>query len=76
MKNKVFIIIIAVIIALLHSTGFAQKKKVAQSGMTYLAISLGARESAMGNASVASVRGPQAIFYNPALWKSDHTDQV
>ena len=46
---------------------FAQQKKVGQSGMTYLAISLGARESAMGNASVASVRGAQAIFYNPAI---------
>lgn len=45
----------------------AQKKKVAQSGMTYLAISLGARESAMGNASVASVQGVQSIFYNPAI---------
>ena len=67
MKSKVFIIIIAIIIALLHSTGFAQKKKVAQSGMTYLAISLGARESAMGNASVASVEGIQGLFYNQAV---------
>jgi hypothetical protein len=35
--------------------------------MTYLGISLGARESAMGNASVASVHGIQGLFYNPAL---------
>jgi hypothetical protein len=66
MKNKHFILI-ALIIVSLSADGFAQLKKVAQSGMTYLAISLGARESAMGNASVASVKGVQSIFYNPAI---------
>ncbi|MDQ7052593.1 MAG: PorV/PorQ family protein [candidate division KSB1 bacterium] len=45
---------------------FAYKKKVAQAGMTYLSISLGARESALGDATVASVRGIQGLFYNQA----------
>jgi hypothetical protein len=66
MKNKI-LVLIALFLVCLQANGFAQMKKVAQTGMTYLAISLGARESAMGNASVASVRGIQAIFYNPAI---------
>ena len=44
----------------------AYKKKVAQAGMTYLSISLGARASGMGDATVASIRGIQGLFYNPA----------
>ncbi|RMD93159.1 MAG: hypothetical protein D6814_16005 [Calditrichaeota bacterium] len=55
-----------VVLALLCSDGFSYKKKVAQAGMTYLSISLGARESGMGDATVASVRGIQGLFYNPA----------
>ena len=65
--RKISQLVIFFLILCMTNTAFAQKKKVAQSGMTYLAISLGARESAMGNASVASVKGPQAIFYNPAI---------
>ena len=62
------ILLISVFVLLsLQSTVFAQMKKMGQSGMTYLAISLGARESAMGNASVASVEGIQGLFYNPAV---------
>jgi hypothetical protein len=68
MKNSILRISLIIIISLLFISGLnAQMKKVAQSGMTYLAISLGARESAMGNASVASVRGVQGLFYNPAV---------
>ena len=65
MKKKVFIFVIIILLAFLQADGFAQMKKTAQSGMTYLSISLGARESAMGNASVASVDGVESIFYNP-----------
>ncbi|MBN1465117.1 PorV/PorQ family protein [candidate division KSB1 bacterium] len=41
-----------------------QTKKVAQSGMTYLSISLSARESAMGNAGTAASQGVQNVYYN------------
>ena len=41
-------------------------RKEGQTGMTYLAVSLGPRESAMGDATVASVHGIQGIFYNQA----------
>ncbi len=64
MKLK-FTIVAIIFTLFLQSNIFAQQKKAGQSGMTYLAISLGARESAMGNASVASVSGTQGIFYNP-----------
>lgn len=65
MKLKFSIVAIILALFLFQSLNFAQQKKAGQSGMTYLAISLGARESAMGNASVASVRGTQGLFYNP-----------
>lgn len=66
MKIKYFSVIIIVLIFALFGSSSAQLKKVAQSGMSYLSISLAARESAMGNASVASVEGTQSLFYNPA----------
>ncbi len=66
MKIKYFSVIIIVLIFALVGSSSAQLKKVAQSGMSYLSISLAARESAMGNASVASVSGTQSLFYNPA----------
>ncbi|MCA9735802.1 MAG: PorV/PorQ family protein [Deferribacteres bacterium] len=68
MKHKLSMIC-ALILAILvvdFGSASAQKKKVAQSGMTYLNIGLSARQSGMGNASVASVRGEQGLFYNPA----------
>ena len=43
------------------------KNKVAQSGMTYLGISMGARESGMGDAATAAVRGIQGLWHNPAV---------
>ena len=68
MKQNIIIICALVLAVLLLNaeSATAQKKKVAQSGMTYLGISLSARQSAMGNASVASVTGAQGLFYNPA----------
>ena len=70
MKIKYFFLLAIALLFSVQSTNYAQMKKVAQSGMTYLAISLGARESAMGNASVASVSGTQGMFYNPATLTS------
>ena len=52
-------------IAIMSATGLADMKKVAQSGMTFLAVSLGARESAMADASVAAVEGVQGLMHNP-----------
>jgi len=66
MKLKFFFVTIIMLLFCVQSINYSQQKKVGQSGMTYLAISLGARESAMGNASTASVKGIQGLFYNPA----------
>ena len=65
MKLKFSLVAIILMLFLFNVVEYAQQKKAGQSGMTYLAISLGARESAMGNASVASVSGTQGLFYNP-----------
>ncbi len=65
MKFKISFITIILLIISFFNVNFGQQKKAGQSGMTYLSISLGARESAMGNASVASVSGTQGLFYNP-----------
>ncbi len=68
MKKMMHIFILILFVVLLNNSLFAGDfKKVGQSGMTYLSISLGARESAMGNASTASVKGIQGVFYNPAV---------
>jgi hypothetical protein len=69
MKNK--IIIILAITLFLSGFSFAQMKKVGQSGMTYLSISLSARESAMGSAGIAGIKGVQGVFYNPASIAAD-----
>lgn len=45
----------------------AIKKKVGQSGMTYLAISMSARENGMGDAATATVRGINGMWHNPAV---------
>jgi hypothetical protein len=46
---------------------YGEKKKVGQTGMTYLAISMCARESAMGDAATASVKGVNGFWHNPAV---------
>ncbi len=67
MKNTLLRISILIIIFLFQiPMANAQMKKVGQAGMTYLSIPISARESGMGNASVASVRGIEGIFHNPA----------
>ena len=65
MKKNKYILLCLALSVLFSESAFAQMKKVAQSGMTYLSISLGARESGIGNAATASVKGAQALFYNP-----------
>lgn len=68
MKLKIFNIILLVVFLLqLPTSLFAFKKKVAQSGMTYLSIGTSARLSAMGDASTAAVEGIDGALYNPAV---------
>ena len=67
MKQKtIFSLFIIALLFLMSIKSFALIKKTGQAGMTYLSISLGARESALGDASVALVKGVQGLFYNQA----------
>ena len=68
MKRKIVILFIflALLLSITHNA-WPKKKKVAQSGMTYLAISMGARESAMGDAGTAIVKGLNGMWHNPSV---------
>lgn len=68
MKVKSYYVLLFVIFLLLKlSTVRAEKKRLGQSGATYLAISMCARESAMGDAAAATVRGINGIWHNPSV---------
>ncbi len=67
MKNKTQIILTILLVFFLTHSSWAKKNKVAQSGMTYLAISMGARETAMGDAGTAITKGIQGMWHNPAV---------
>jgi hypothetical protein len=55
------------ILMLMIGSALAMKNKVAQSGMTYLAISMGSRETAMGDAGTAITKGINGLWHNPAV---------
>jgi len=64
MKTK--IVLFPLLLLLVGST-LAMKNKVAQSGMTYLAISMSSRETAMGDAGTAISKGVNGLWHNPAV---------
>ena len=66
MKKRVLFLVFLLLFAS-NMQGWAKKNKVAQSGMTYLGISMGARETAMGDAGTASVVGIQGMWHNPSV---------
>jgi hypothetical protein len=51
---------------LLTNPGFGQIDKIAQSGMKWLSIPVGARASALGSAFTASTPDAGSVFWNPA----------
>lgn len=68
MKIKSLIILFTGIIWMFtYHNAQALKNKVGQTGMTYLAISMCARESAMGDAATATVKGIAGMWHNPAV---------
>ena len=68
MKNiKLIFLTLSIFILSTCCIALAGKKKVAQSGMGYLAISMGARESAMGDAATAITKGIQGMWHNPSV---------
>ncbi len=64
MKNKLLTLIV---ILLTVASGFgAERQKLAQTGMVFLSLSLDARMSALGRATVALEGGSTSMLYNPA----------
>jgi hypothetical protein len=53
-------------VLMLYGPALAQTPKVAQSGMTWLNMPLGARAAGMGYANVAVVNDASSFFWNPA----------
>ncbi|MBN1348567.1 PorV/PorQ family protein [candidate division KSB1 bacterium] len=64
-KPVIYSLLVALFIAG-SQDALAIKKKVATSGMTYLGISMGARESAMGDAATAITKGINGLWHNPS----------
>jgi hypothetical protein len=62
------VLIAALIVVILPSLVMAQRtnQKLAQSGMKFLSVGLGAREAALGDAFTASDGYATSMFYNPA----------
>jgi hypothetical protein len=64
MRIKISIIFILILIPVIIA--HAQNNRVAQSGMTFLIIDVGARPSAMGGSFVCMDNDANALFWNPA----------
>jgi len=66
-KNKVLLLIMIMGVLIFASSGNAQQfSKIAQSGMKWLSIPIGARGAALGNAYTAGSADASAVFWNPA----------
>ncbi len=66
MKRNIFAFpVVLMLIVAFSTTAFAQKK-VAQTGMTFLKIGVGARAAAMGESYTAMAGDVNAVFWNPA----------
>ncbi len=59
-------LLIVILLMIGYQNSWAVKKKTGQSGMTYLAIGMCARENAMGDAGTAISNGINGLWHNPA----------
>lgn len=68
MKNRMLFMTLAVCVALgvIGDTTFAQNKRVGTAAAPELLIPVGARDLALGGASLANTSGIDAIYWNPA----------
>jgi len=64
MKKRILVIFIRMLIPCIFA--YAQNSRVAQSGMTFLNIDIGARPSAMGGSFVCMDNDANSLFWNPA----------
>jgi len=66
-KNKLLILIAIVAVMLFSLQGYAQGvDKIAQTGMKWLDIPIGARPASLGNAYMAGSPDASSVFWNPA----------
>lgn len=66
-KNKILILLAVLCAMLFSSTGYAQSlDKIAQTGMKWLSIPIGAKAAALGNAYTAGTPDASSVFWNPA----------
>jgi hypothetical protein len=65
-KNKILILFTLLIFCLTLSAQAADLKKIAQTGMKWLSIPIGARAAALGGAYTAMADDISSIFWNPA----------
>jgi hypothetical protein len=68
MKNRVIFtaLLFCVVAGLLFSTAEAQNKRIGTAAATELLIPVGARDLAMGGATIANSEGVESIHWNPA----------
>jgi Type IX secretion system protein PorV len=64
--NKKIILLAVLSVMIFSSGGFAQIDKIAQTGMKWLSIPVGARGAALGNAYTAGTPDASSVFWNPA----------
>ncbi len=66
-KNKLLILIAVIAVMLFSLQGYAQGvDKIAQTGMKWLDIPIGARPASLGNAYMAGSPDASSVFWNPA----------
>lgn len=76
MKHKFYILLafLLIFLALAAANVFAQENRTGTNAASELLIPVGARYIGMGGASIASVEGIEAIYWNPAgLNRSSHS---
>ena len=67
---------ISLFLPLVASTASAQQKKLAQTGMKFLAVSVDPRAAGLGDALTAVEHGSASLFYNPSgmAWQESNLD--
>lgn len=78
--NSIFLrtaVLCLALMLLFSVNGIAQEQRIGTNAASELLIPVGARHIALGGASVASVQGVDAIFWNPAgVARSNYTSDV
>jgi hypothetical protein len=64
--NRIFLIALPMLICTNCLLAQVDVKKVGQTSMKFLSVSVGARGAAMGDAFIAVVENAEAVFWNPA----------